>query len=187
MDGLFSDESDVSRGAEPDMITKPEEGIIAARLLKSLNGANRVALGPGIPERIRQHLPGSVETHSLNGNAGSGGGAFDVVVVEAVEVNPAGDVSLPPEIRVDNLSANRWIVATLHLNTEGGAKLVRENRHPVSRHHCVNEIITELAVIQVEPFGFALREVAPGVSSDDVRHRVDASLHVADDLKVMEW
>ena len=51
----------------------------------------------------------------------------------------------------------------------------------------LNEIITELAVIQVEPFGFALREVAPGVSSDDVRHRVDASLHVADDLKVMEW
>ena len=41
---------------------------------------------------------------------------------------------------------------------------------------CVNRIITDLAVLDVTPRGLVIRELAPGVSVDEVRRRTDAPI-----------
>ncbi|HSR68467.1 MAG TPA: hypothetical protein VLU25_11030 [Acidobacteriota bacterium] len=161
------------------------ERLIASRLQKELQDARRVGLGQGVPQSLKPMLPENVEVVDLNGLAS--GGALDVVVVEAREVSPEGHLSADPSLNLDQVDARRWIAAMRQKDQNGQAKIVRRNRLPVSRPSCIQEIVTELAFIEVQPLGFVLREVAPGVSSDDVRHAVDASLHVADDLRVMEW
>jgi 3-oxoacid CoA-transferase subunit B len=46
-------------------------------------------------------------------------------------------------------------------------------------------IVTELAVIDVTPNGLLLREVAPGVTPDEVQKLTEAQLRVAPDLKTI--
>jgi len=49
----------------------------------------------------------------------------------------------------------------------------------------VNLIVTELAVIEVTPGGLALREVAPGVTPEDVQKVTEAKLLIPPDVKTM--
>ena len=47
--------------------------------------------------------------------------------------------------------------------------------------------MTDLAYLTVEPEGFVLRELAPGVPLERVRQLTGAPLRVASDLRVMEF
>lgn len=114
--------------------------------------------------------------------------AVDVIIVEADEVSQTGDICLPNESRhrLEKGMAREWIVATPHFNQRGEGKLVETVMTEPQCPGCADLIITELGVVEVSELGFELREVAPGRSSDDVRGAVQASLHVADDLDLME-
>jgi len=46
-------------------------------------------------------------------------------------------------------------------------------------------IVTELAVIEITPEGLLLREVAPGVTPEDVQKATGPALRRAPDLKTM--
>jgi acyl CoA:acetate/3-ketoacid CoA transferase beta subunit len=54
---------------------------------------------------------------------------------------------------------------------------------PLTGVGVVNLIVTELAVIEVTPAGLLLREVAPGVTPNDVQKFTEPKLHWAPDLK----
>ena len=54
---------------------------------------------------------------------------------------------------------------------------------PATAINAVDEIVTELAVIEVTDDGLVLKEVAEGVSVDEVIANTEAPLKVADDLK----
>jgi 3-oxoacid CoA-transferase subunit B len=49
----------------------------------------------------------------------------------------------------------------------------------------VNLIVTELAVIEVTPQGLLLREVAPGVTPEDVQKATEPTLQLAPDLQTI--
>ncbi len=49
----------------------------------------------------------------------------------------------------------------------------------------VDLIVTDLAVIEVEPEGLLLREVAPGASPEDVQERTEPQLRISPDLREM--
>ena len=65
-------------------------------------------------------------------------------------------------------------------------KLVPACTYPLTAERCVATVVTDLAVIDVGRDGFALRELAPGVSIDDVRAVTAAPLAVASDVREME-
>jgi 3-oxoacid CoA-transferase subunit B len=79
-------------------------------------------------------------------------------------------------------SADNIIVAMMHTNRAGESKLLTKCTLPITGVNCVRKVVTNLAVLDVTPRGFELREVAPGVSVEDVRNATEGKLHVDDNV-----
>jgi 3-oxoacid CoA-transferase B subunit len=83
--------------------------------------------------------------------------------------------------------AARIVVVMFHQTRDGVSKLVERCTYPLTAVRCVRTVVTDLALIDVAPEGFVLREVAPGVSVDEVRQATAAPLAVAPEVCEMAF
>ena len=136
--------------------------------------------------------PGMAFFNSVEGFAMIRGGHIDVTVLGALQVSERGDLAnwMLPDRGIGNVGgamdlaagAKRVIVAMEHTDRNGNPKIVSECDFPLTAQECVSLIVTDVAVISVEPDGLLLTEVAPGWSADDVQEITDANLAVSPDL-----
>lgn len=73
---------------------------------------------------------------------------------------------------------NVWVVME-HVTKTGAPRLVQKASYPLTSAACVKRVYTNLAVIDVMPKGFVVREMIAGMTLENLQAKTGAKLHLA--------
>ncbi len=142
-------------------------------------------------------LPGASFFDSATSFAMIRGQHVDLTILGAMEVSENGDIAnwkIPGKMvkgmggAMDLVaSAENIIVAMMHTNKAGQSKLLQKCSLPLTGVACVRKIVTNMAVLEVTPDGFLLRERAPGVTVEDIKKATEGRLVVPSDVPEMQF
>ena len=123
------------------------------------------------------------------------GGHVDATVLGAYEVDAEGNLAnwmIPGKTAagmggaMDLVTGSKvTIVMTTHCDKKGNPKIVEKTNMPLTGYHCINYIVSELAVIEITPEGAKLLETAPGVTVDEVVAKTGAKLIIPEKVGCM--
>jgi 3-oxoacid CoA-transferase B subunit len=118
------------------------------------------------------------------------GGRLDIAFLGALEVDQYGDMAnwiIPGKFAPGigggmelAQKAKRLIITITHTTSKGEPKIIEKCTLPLTAKACVDTIITELAVIKCTPNGLVLKELAEGVTLDEVKAKTGAPLVLPD-------
>ena len=126
------------------------------------------------------------------------GGHVDLCILGAMEVSQEGDLAnwmVPGKMvkgmggAMDLVAGVKRVVVTMeHVAKSGASKIVPACTLPLTGKRCVDLVITELCVLEMDPNRrrFVLREVAPGVTPDEVKAKTAAQIVISDNVVTVE-
>jgi len=138
-------------------------------------------------------LPSTSYFSSADSFAMIRGGHIDLTILGAMEVSEKGDLAnwMIPGKMVKGMGGamdlvagvKRVVVVMEHTNKAGESKVLPECTLPLTGKGVVNLIITDLAVFEIVDGEMILKELAEGVSPEEVASKTTARYKVSDSLK----
>jgi 3-oxoacid CoA-transferase B subunit len=118
------------------------------------------------------------------------GGHVDIAILGALQVSAMGDLAnwtVPGAGKggiggaMDLAVGAKEVYAIMtHMTKEGGLKLLNACTYPLTARQVVKKLFTDIAFIEFTPEGPLLREVAAGLTAEDVQRVSEPELLVAD-------
>lgn len=141
-------------------------------------------------------VKGSSFFSSANSFAMIRGGHIDLSVLGALQVDQGGSLAnwMVPGKMVKGMGgamdlvagAKRVVLAMQHTDKKGQSKLLTKCTLPLTGVACVQRVVTDYAVIDIDPKeGFILREVVEGTSPEEIQKITDAALKIDSSVKTI--
>ena len=141
-------------------------------------------------------VPGAAYFNSSDSFAMIRGGHVDMAILGGMEVDQKGDLAnwmVPGKLikgpggAMDLVAgAKRVIVAMQHRDKAGNTKILKKCTLPLTGVHCFDRVVTDMAVLDLTNEGFVLKELAPGLTVDDVKQASEAPLRVDPQVREMQ-
>ena len=135
-------------------------------------------------------LTGGAYFHQADSFAMMRGGHLDICVLGAFQVSRTGDLAnwhtgapdaIPAVGGAMDLAtgAKRVFVMMEHQTKSGESKIVDRCTYPLTGVGCVSRIYTDLAVIDISDDGLIVRDLAPGLTLDELQSITGVPLRAA--------
>jgi 3-oxoadipate CoA-transferase, beta subunit len=177
-----------------DFMFHSENGIVGVGPLASEDAADPDFVDAG-SQKITL-LPGASISDSAMAFAMIRGGHVDVTLLGGFEVSATGDLAnWDAKMNhkgqlvggaMDLVAGAKSVRVTMqHTTKDGAPRLVGTCSYPLTGVGVVDRVYTDLAVVDVTPKGFLVREILDGLSRDALQAKSGAPLAFADDCGVL--
>lgn len=125
------------------------------------------------------------------------GGHVDLTVLGAFEIDVHGNIAswmIPGKLvkgmggAMDLVAGADNIICTMmHADKEGSSKLLPECTLPLTGAGCISRVLTDLAYLEIAEGKFILRELAPGVTIEEIKSKTAGELLVPSNVDEMHF